>query len=188
MKIGKNYDYVGNFITGDKLRVSDPCYTRDTWCCGVIDNAKPGEWETYIKVDQHNKRSGRVAELMVMHSSSKIKDPHWVEQDFEIGVDSGQAGVFDDNKYPDDVGEYDDDNSFYGKVCSLTENKAGVLDFGAVSHSGWGDGSYSCYTLEQDNKVIAVKIIFIDDYENDSEDDYYEYEENNYYENYDDED
>jgi hypothetical protein len=29
-------------VTGTKLIVGDPCYDRQTWCLGVVEDAKPG--------------------------------------------------------------------------------------------------------------------------------------------------
>ena len=47
-------DYRGDFLhigefelTASRLRVSDPCYSPDVWCSGVLD-AKPGTWEAAV--------------------------------------------------------------------------------------------------------------------------------------------
>ena len=37
---------LGEFeLTGPNLRVSDPCYERNVWCCGVLSNCVVGTWE-----------------------------------------------------------------------------------------------------------------------------------------------
>ena len=84
------------------------------------------------------------------------------------GVDSGQAGIFDDSKYPDtdeERGEYGDNDRFYGKCCNKTMNNegCGVFDGCFVSSSGYGDGSYNCYIAEKDNEIIGIAIQFIDE-------------------------
>jgi len=97
-----------------------------------------------------------------------------------IGVDSGQCGIFDADNYPggNSTGEYDDKNSFYGKVCELTSNEHGeeadksipyntygIIDgFGVVSSTGYGDGCYTAYGIKNENgELIAVKIVFLED-------------------------
>jgi len=156
------------------MRVSDPCYERDTWSAGTIEDVKNGEWEAHIKTI-----GKRVAELSAYHTDIKpstLKKLKWFEQDFEVGVDSGQCGLFDDKFYPEgETGEYGD-NSFYGKCCSLTlkNGGVGVLDFGVVSSSGYGDGAYICSTLEEKREIVGVKIVFIEEENEDTSFDDYE--------------
>jgi hypothetical protein len=78
----------------------------------------------------------------------------------DIGVDSGQAGFFDAEFY---IGG--DDQKFYDQVCDLTLNgdNAGVIAFGAVSSSGWGDGCYELQTIRHDGEVVAARIVFMED-------------------------
>lgn len=175
----KNADFIGHFKVGsNKLRVSDPCYDKETWCAGTIEDVKNGEWEAHIKTINN-----RVAELSAYHTNIKkdtLKKLKWFEQEIEVGVDSGQCGIFDDSFYPEDKNVDDEDNKFYNKCCNLTLKGVGVgvLDFGVVSSSGWGDGTYACYTLEEKKEVVGVKVVFMEeemedeDYD-DNEDDGY---------------
>ena len=51
-------------------------------------------------------------------------------------------------------------------ACDITLSRmhAGVMPFGAVSSSGFGDGSYVCYTHEGDTGEIDFAfIVFIDE-------------------------
>lgn len=169
---------VGSFKTSNCIIVTDPCYNYDER--QIIDNALPGEWITNVVMSDEGVWGNRVAELIVMNVDSNHNEYEWVKnRDIEVGVDSGQAGFFDSFMYPrGDTGEYDDKDSFYGKVCKMTVTKegkstAGVLSFGAVSSSGYGDGGYDLYTVTQNGKVVAAKIVFIGDEEYDEEDEYY---------------
>lgn len=37
---------LGGFeMTSQTMRVSDPCYDRDVWCCGTFGKCKTGTWE-----------------------------------------------------------------------------------------------------------------------------------------------
>jgi len=183
-------DFVGSFkIQSGHLRISDPCYDKDTWCTGIIKNVKKGEWEAHMKMIDLD---CNVAELIAYHkdiSKSTIRGQKWIDQGIEVGVDSGQCGIFDDFLYPTEkTGEYDDEKSFYGQCCKITlSDSAGVLDFGVVSQSGYGDGSYECYTLEDKDGVVGVKIVFITEDEDEDESNFFfdRYEEDQIDYNYD---
>lgn len=67
-------------------------------------------------------------------------------------------------KYQADSGEFAPFACRYRHVCDITLSKmsAGVLPYGAVSSSGFGDGGYTCYTHADENGVIDFAfIVFI---------------------------
>lgn len=104
-----------------KVVVSDPCYGRDTWCMGFLD-ITPGTYETKLFYSDEGSWGTRVAKLGIYRKGS---EEAVMEEDsgISVGVDSGQAGIFDDSVYPAskaEQGDYGDENSFYGKVCELT--------------------------------------------------------------------
>ena len=183
-----------------KVVVSDPCYSRDTWCMGFLENVKPGNFTPILEYED---REERVRELTVVHESkSYIPPSSWEKQDFEVGVDSGQAGIFCDTIYPvgKETGEYGDKSTFYGTCCEATlgegyraiekwgrDGQKGprpewnqgdtVFGKGLVSSSGYGDGGYDCFVARNaEGQIIAIKIEFIPE---DVEDDYEEEEEVN---------
>jgi hypothetical protein len=174
----------------NKVIVSDPCYTRGIWCTGTFDNVKPGKYIPYLIYgsEEGSRDDTRVYELAVVHESADpIFPAQWTEADFEVGVDSGQAGVFCDSLYPvgENNGEYEEPNSFYGACCNATlgegyrmindwfaHGKTGprpewsqgdsVFDKGFVSCSGYGDGGYSCFfAVDDEDQIIAIKIVFM---------------------------
>lgn len=175
------YGYIGTYALGTfyvdsgKLMVSDPCYDIGTWCQGSIDNVPNGTWNAKIIRTDENSWGVRCAELHAYHESTNGLFLDWIKSDIRVGVDSGQAGIFDYAKYPqgESTGKYGDKDSFYGKVCDITLDSklsSGVIEFGTVSSSGYGDGGYNCYyATDKNGKVIAVKIVFIGD---ESEEDY----------------
>lgn len=226
------------------VRVSDPCYTKDTWCAGTIDNVLPGMWFPFYKAwhekfectrdvdpmdfmndqmdkfeaslapdlskedrklawnkffDERNKRipgdlptetfidyDNRVAELLVVHKNyflSVDAEADWELTEIDVGVDSGQAGIYEETSYPN-VDSLDE--TWYDTICALTSDKehgrrktpvdaqpgpptylGGVLPdhSGVVTSTGFGDGGYNCYVLKRDGKVIAIKIVYISDEE-----------------------
>lgn len=225
-------------ITSGKMIVTDPCYDKETWCQEKLDNVKNGTWYSTVEYSDEGRWGHRVAQIWVWHSSLEINDPglEFPPCKFEssnIGVDSGQAGFFDLEKYPDAP---QNDNAFYDEVCNITlsgvpfsileevgvypmadldklndEQKAwrassdydkrdsyyrmqfvdscgkeislnqrdqskrvdalkswgslgafGVVPFGAVSSSGFGDGGYDLYVERNANgEVVAGRIEFI---------------------------
>ena len=93
----------------------------------------------------------------------------WIKCPFVVGVDSGQAGIFDRNHYrvsevSDREGNADTDSKWYLACCDLTDNgeEAGVLTGGVVSRTGMGDGAYGVYkAVNGQSQVVGVKIVFI---------------------------
>ncbi len=96
-------------VASGTVIVGDPCYERRTWCAGQLA-VKKGVWKA-------------------------VAVKGWKKQPFEVGIDSGQAGLFDDIVYARD------DDTWY-RSCSaiiLKAPGAGVLKNGVVSESGYGD-------------------------------------------------
>jgi hypothetical protein len=89
-------------LLSDKVRVSDPCYDNDVWCKTKLTDVLPGEYE--VTVDRHDDESwgNRISQLQVVHKDYKHKNLVWNEHS-EIGVDSGQAGVFCESTYRNDT-------------------------------------------------------------------------------------
>ena len=224
---------------GSKVVVSDPCYDRTTWCMGSIDNVLEGKYNT--KIYFWKPEEPRVSELKVFHENEK--ETTWERQDFTVGVDSGQAGIFCDSVYPQgDPGDWDGQGGWYDVCCNATNNgynerdnwlqmerdiqlfktnkfhkeimleilndnlkyarehendklekgeeplytvkeledkikiyETGILpekpewikggtvyEKGVVSCTGFGDGSYTCYTCKNsEGKVVGIKIVYI---------------------------
>jgi hypothetical protein len=174
---------LGEFeVTSNKLIITDPCYNKGTWCQGSLENAMPGKWHAYIQYRDEGDWGIRNSTIVAVHESCRLQDAvlsgylytnHLANSlDADIGVDSGQAGIFDWDKYPnEDPGEYGDESSFYGRICRTTlgddeiEPKdhfgAGVVPEGCVTRSGDGDGGYRCFfNKNAEGKVDAVEISF----------------------------
>ena len=162
-------------ILTDRIRVTDPCYTKDTWCSGVLENCLSGKW-LVEKVVSNEGMGDRVAEICIWHKNYIGDVDANEETDIDVGVDSGQAGFFDDSLYPEgETGEYGELDTFYGKICegTLNDNYVGIsnVGFGVATSSGYGDGGYDCFIgRNEEGQIVAAKIVFIG--EEDEEDDY----------------
>jgi hypothetical protein len=181
---------------GGEVIVSDPCYEVPTWCQEVIKNVRPGMYDTEVDYKESDGWGQRVHSLTVLHEN--IKSPNWEHYSNNIGVDSGQAGVFCMTSYRNDqlsqqlpwltskgdpFGDLpthpsfkEDGQEWYVKMCDRTlstEEGWGTYDTGVVSSSGYGDGSYELQVCQMDGMIHGFKIIFIDDsYEEEYEDEY----------------
>lgn len=175
---------IGEFeVTSGALRVSDPCYDTSTWCSGQVGCARNGKWSAFVQRGELEDWGPRVAELAAFSGrfspKSRLK---WVPVKFEVGVDSGQAGIFDLARYRKDKSvteadfpEKNEHNAwvferiarepFYSACCAHTSGiaSAGTLTFGAVASSGIGDGVYVAYVARNDKgEAVAVKIVFLE--------------------------
>lgn len=112
---------------GNKVIVSDPCYGLNTWCQGVLENVLPGDYRCNIEYSDEKDWGMRVSAIEVVHQDYERPDAFQPEI-FEVGVDSGQAGIFDYEyytKYHTDDTDMDDVNDeWYDRVCALTYEKS----------------------------------------------------------------
>lgn len=164
-------------VTSGALMASDPCYKTDVWCAGKIENVKNGTWQFEIFESDHHADRGRVSELWVYTEGGGSTD--WERVKSSFGVDSGQFGFFDYKYFLEHENEREYGSpGFYQSACDATssEERAGVIEgIGAVSSSGYGDGSYNVYVQrDKQGLITAAKVIFIDDSENDED---YEFDE-----------
>ncbi len=187
---------LGNFeVESGRLNVSDPCYDLGTWCAGVVDNCKLGTWRAEVVKSCEGSWGVRCAALLVHHkdySRHTLGKYASVTAEFEVGVDSGQAGVFDLKWYKADqvvkeslftpgLDRICEDEPWYSLCCDRTmgEMGAGTIPHGAVSSSGFGDGCYEAEIFKnEDGECIAIQITFIPkEDEEDEEDDWEENDE-----------
>lgn len=161
------------------MRVSDPCYAPDVWCSGVLDTV-PGSWAAAILVSDEGIWGNRVAILAAKHEACSLPletrtindtvlgvhnylpPKGWQVADFAVGVDSGQAGFFDNENFVARNGGHDD--AWYSQMCDITLSRAraGVFSDGVVTSSGYGDGGYPCaYHTSVDGKADFVYVVFI---------------------------
>lgn len=160
-------------IESGKVNVSDPCYHEER--NEGIENhpdVKKGQWTARVAmVDDEDSYGGRNALLIAHHVDHPIdlESATWVEMETGVGVESGQAGIFDAHYFGDEsvVDEEIEnpltgENKWYDLCCAKTTNEigAGVIPYGCVSCTGLGDGFYKVYSHTQNDAVVAVAIDF----------------------------
>lgn len=159
---------LGTFqVTSGKVYVSDPCYEPDFAKKNILANVKNGTWSA--KVEIHDP-SGRCAKLLVCHEQFKSAPKKFYKKcGFDVDVDSGQAGIFDVSVYQNDETvegrvSFMPEEPWYSRCCEITMGSgAGVIPGGAVSNSGFGDGTYKAYrAMDETGEIIAIYINFGD--------------------------
>ena len=165
---------------GKEVIVTDPCYSIPTWCQKIVKGVKPGEYRVFCKKHDAGDWGNRVSMLMAVHGDHEFDNLKWKLEGTRgiIGVDSGQAGIFDITTYrvnPDNVERGSGDTSFFGitpddseedrwynNICSHTlgDEHWGHYNNGVVSSSGFGDGGYDLFVARVNRKVVAFAIDF----------------------------
>ncbi len=164
---------------GSEVMVSDPCYTVPTWCQHKLTDVLPGEYSsTAFKSDETGGWGTRCAALVAVHKDYVEDDLSWrTVTAADIGVDSGQCGIFDMESYRNDSiadeitapkmdfmlpceGEGD---KWYEKMCRLTlsSQQWGSYNTGVVSSSGYGDGSYRLLVAKHNGKIVGIAIDYL---------------------------
>lgn len=146
-------------------------------------------WKHYAKTEQmrldkdraaFEARLGRVAYLHIVHSEDNAHFDHkseldstWVDSGIDVGVDSGQAGFFDEFLFDGLCHDKALKDAFYSQICDLTcERDAswGSHITGVVSSTGWGDGSYTCLVRRNDHgQAIEAVILYLTEEEDEDD-------------------
>lgn len=153
-----------NVVSG-KVCLSDPCYKVGTWCGKYNVPAMNGKWlVSYEEID-------KTIYSFTAHHEDIHKIFYTADWINDLGVDSGQFGIFDASIY-DGGGDFDEPG-FYKDCCDATLSKAncGIIQGkGFVSSSGYGDGNYSAFALySEEGELVSLNVVFV---EEDEEDDW----------------
>lgn len=160
--------------------ISDPCYEAGTWCA-ASRRVLAGPWQAGVQYSSDR----RVTSLFALHADyvfGSLERAAWLPAaKADLGVDSGQLGFFGATHYrydgmvaPGHVFAADwlplkhdkPGDAWYDLCCDLTSGpvKGGVLDYGCVSSSGYGDGSYRLQTQQrEDGVIVGLRVDFIGD-------------------------
>ncbi len=162
----------GFLIESGEVVVSDPCYGIDTWCLIKLDNIQNGSWYATTTSEDCGGWGIRTMTLhaylvkptiddlfsrMDYEDRLRNTDLQWELVEGSIGVDSGCAGIFDKAHFQDPA--YEDWTGEMGGV-TFSEYGWGLVPYGVVSRSGYGDGMYNLYKKTFEGKIVALKVDF----------------------------
>ena len=153
---------IAGFITlGDTVDITDPCYDRSTGYSTF--KCKPGKYEcSYVLTEAWGTR---VKECQIVHEDYNIEEEGLWEVAGYTGVDAGLAGFF--NNKPD----FSDDE--WSEFCdAIYHGDAWInpsIAKGFCTSSGYGDGCYDIDVVREGDEIIAARIIFIDEEDEDDE-------------------
>ena len=116
---------------GDKVVISDPCYDLDVWCSGILENVKPGIWRTKAENANINCWGDRCTALIAWYKD--VEEPN--NEDFEktsidVGVDSGQAGIFDYKHFEYIKNDENRDEQWYDNIDTFRYKRVPVTPVG----------------------------------------------------------
>ena len=165
------------------VMVSDPCYSDETWCQVKLKDVLPGGYLTTVRKTEDPYWGNRCSVLLTVHEDYVEDTLSWRNYPGEVGVDSGQAGIFSMSSYKnDDIASsittpdktYDgrpftlgvkdrDGDEWYEKMCqfTLSTESWGMYDKGVVSCSGIGDGGYRCLVAKKNGKIVGIAIDYL---------------------------
>lgn len=95
---------------GSHVMISDPCYDTDTWCNGDLKDVLPGTWRTKA-IYMYD----RCTDLIAWYKD--VPEPtfdQYEKTDIVVGVDSGQAGIYDYNHFA----EMCKNEKWYDSMCT----------------------------------------------------------------------
>jgi hypothetical protein len=148
----------------DKVIITDPCYDREELGShSHTIEVLPGTWNVTVEISDETDWGRRVGGLTVYHSSTQQHQLSLIHTDLFVSVDSGQAGVFNWEDYPEKPHTEQGSNDFYERVCDVTNNEKNcVISEGVVTSTGFGDGSYPLFLAKNtEGKVVGIRIEYI---------------------------
>lgn len=171
---------VQRIVLGNEVVVSDPCYELPTWCQKVVEDVMPGAYDVRVIRSDEDEWGVRNVGIIVIHEKFFGKNKRWNAISYNIGVDSGQAGIFDSSSYRNDKifeglrSKFADDfpvsrseenggDHWYTHMCDRTlhtEESWGTYDSGVVTSSGIGDGCYTLSATRSRGKIVGLMINF----------------------------
>lgn len=158
----------------EEVMVSDPCYSVPTWCQHKLTGVLPGEYITNVMKSDEGSWGTRIGLLVAIHKDYVQDELSWREvKSADIGVDSGQCGIFSMETYRNDAtfmekssfdyGRTSEGDHWYGHMCdrTLNDEQWGTYSNGVVSSSGYGDGSYRLCVAKHKGKIVGIGVDYL---------------------------
>lgn len=154
---------LGKIQLGPEVTVSDPAYIFGSRWQQQLKRVLPGWYHCSVNTLGAGGIDDPVTSLIAVHDHYDC-DLGPDSESYKIGVDGGQAGIFDSEYYKTNH----PDKKWFDHICNITLDyvlPAGTThNAGCVSASGYGDGFYPVYVCRNgDGEIVGIRIEFIDD-------------------------
>lgn len=150
-------------ITGGKVIVSDPCYERDAWCAGTIENFPNGEYDCEVDVGIAGEWGKRVFRMRILKQGLNLSQCEFRHSDV-LPVDCALMGFFDDAYHKETHPGKVSDEWYEVKVMQLEEDASIVDDRCFISSTGFDDGLYDVYELyDAYDNLVGIEAQFLTD-------------------------
>ena len=160
---------VGEIKLGNVAYLSDPCYDckpNSFYNCTI--KTIPGDYLVYITRSESKDiwYKDRITSIMAIHKDYYPKFKKMPQDERELlfcAVDSGTCGIFDKEYYEQHHSSTtsDIDEGWYEKFVIEMNEYTTTDNKGAISSSGWGDGTYPVFAEYIGDKAFAIRIKFI---------------------------
>lgn len=156
-------------VLGDKARISDPCYDMDTWCAGTLENVLPGNYQCYTQRADEGECGVRIASIEVRHTDYLDVEPT-EEQDIDVGVDSGQCGIYDLEYFAKAREDKDGEDKWYWRVCDATYVEDDNPDYVPFNRSKYWNDDFKAFCELQEKFGVGVMLSALSKKAKDSDD------------------
>lgn len=150
----ENLEYIGTIELGSSIYVSDPNYNMGIWCLAKLDNVLSGKYNCYVERWNDEMTDGwgeRIAALYIFHEDYKINPT--IMLDYDIGVDSGQAGFYDSSYF--EKTRFNDD--WYGGICDLTYKESLNPDYKTLENLKRENFDHDELTEEEELQLLRIQ-------------------------------
>ena len=118
--VGNWFDTEDVITLGETVKVSDPCYSDMVWCTAKLSNVLPGEYKCSYAESDEGSWGLRISAIRVVHKDYQGTVPNILLSTADIGVDSGQAGIYDYAYYMRYRTPESKNQEWYERVCDIT--------------------------------------------------------------------
>lgn len=170
----RQYEKLKETVTlGEKVIVSDPCYSVNAWCNITLNDVLPGEYA----IEFYKATTCLFIGHAFCLTHSKYKAEVFPKQKHlgTLGIDSGQVGIFpfddfrNDNSIPENWKNWplgdDIEKDWYHAVMAFSgfNNKKPYTKMGNCfnSESGYGDGSAELrFDRNSKGQIYRIAVVF----------------------------
>lgn len=153
-------EFISTIELSDKVRVSDPCYDMETWCAATLENVLPGRYQCFTQRVDQGDWGVRIGNIEVRHKEHLDIEPT-EEMDIDVGVDSGQCGIYDLDYFIKNRKDKRGEDKWYWRVCDITEEYIQNPDYVPFNKSSFWKEEYEKVEFITDSletKMDSLKV------------------------------